>query len=91
MVQIRLASFLAERIGEVSSVEVSAQTVSGALRVLTDQYPELVRLIWTGEVGVANPIMAVFLNNELLGAGQWETSVKPGDQIEVLMAVAGGV
>jgi molybdopterin converting factor small subunit len=90
MVRIRLASFFQERIGGVSSVEVSADTVSGALLVLTDKYPQLVRLIWAGEKGVANPVIVIFLNNKLVEPGQLETSVKPGDQIEVIMAVAGG-
>jgi len=33
----------------------------------------------------------VFLNNDLLGPRQLETSVKPGDQIEILAMVSGGV
>jgi molybdopterin converting factor small subunit len=90
MVQIRLASVLQERIGEISSVDVSADTVSAALRVLTDKYPQLMRLIWVGEVGVANPMLAIFLNDELIGPHQLENPVSPGDQIEILLAVAGG-
>jgi molybdopterin converting factor small subunit len=91
MVEIRLASFLAERVGGINSVEVSADTIGLALRALTEQYPDLTRLIWAGGDGAVNPITAVFLNNELLGPRQLETSVKPGDQIEILAMVSGGV
>jgi molybdopterin converting factor small subunit len=90
MVRIRFTTFLSERIGDISSVEVSATTVGSALRALTDRYPELVRLVWTGE-DVANPMMAVFLNDQLIEPGQLGTSLKPGDEIDLLAAVSGGV
>ncbi|MGD0976040.1 MAG: MoaD/ThiS family protein [Candidatus Korobacteraceae bacterium] len=90
MVRIRFTTFLGERIGGISSVEVSATTVGSALRALTDRYPELARLVWTGE-DVINPMMAVFLNDQLVEAGQLGTSVKTGDEIDLLAAVSGGV
>jgi molybdopterin converting factor small subunit len=71
-------------------VEVSATTVGSALRALTDRYPELARLVWTGE-DVINPMMAVFLNDQLVEAGQLGTAVKAGDEIDLLAAVSGGV
>jgi molybdopterin converting factor small subunit len=90
MVRIRFTTFLGERIGGISSVEVSATTVGSALRALTDRYPELARLVWTGE-DVINPMMAVFLNDQLVEAGQLGTAVKAGDEIDLLAAVSGGV
>jgi molybdopterin converting factor small subunit len=90
MVLIRFTTLLSEQIGDISSVEVSATTVGSALRALTDRYPELVRLVWVKE-GALNPVMAVFLNDQLVEPGQLETSVKPGDEIEILAAVSGGV
>jgi molybdopterin converting factor small subunit len=90
MVRIRFTTFLGERIGGISSVEVSATTVGSALRALTDRYPELARLVWTGE-DVINPMMAVFLNDQLVEAGQLGTAVKTGDEIDLLAAVSGGV
>ena len=71
-------------------MEVSATTVGSALRALTDRYPELARLVWTGE-DVINPMMAVFLNDQLVEAGQLGTAVKAGDEIDLLAAVSGGV
>jgi len=89
MVQIRLSHFLEERIGGVSCVHVSADTVRGALETLTDRHPQLARSIWIRD-GVVNPIMAVFLNDELIGPDKLETPVKSGDQMVVVAAVAGG-
>jgi molybdopterin converting factor small subunit len=90
MIRIRFSTFLSERIGDISSVEVSATTVGAALRALTDRYPELVRLVWIREDAVS-PMLAVFLNDQLIEPGQLGTSVKPGDEIDLLAAVSGGM
>ncbi len=89
MVQIRLSHFLEERIGGVSCVYVSADTVRKALETLTDRHPQLARSIWIRD-GVVNPIMAVFLNDELIGPDRLEAPVKSGDQVVLVAAVAGG-
>jgi molybdopterin converting factor small subunit len=36
-------------------------------------------------------MMAVFLNDQLVEAGQLGTAVKAGDEIDLLAAVSGGV
>ena len=41
--------------------------------------------------GALNPMMAVFLNDELVEPGKLDTSIKPGDEIDLLAAVSGGV
>jgi molybdopterin converting factor small subunit len=89
MVRIRFTTFFGERIGGISSVEVSATTVRSALRALTDRYPELSRLLWIGEDAI-NPMMAVFLNDQLVEPAKLGTAVKPGDEIDLLAAVSGG-
>jgi molybdopterin converting factor small subunit len=89
MVRIRFTGLLADRIGGINSVEVAAATVESALRALTGQYPKLTRLVWSGE-NVVNPMMAIFLNGQLLGAAQLGAAVKAGDQIEIVPAVSGG-
>ena len=71
-------------------MEVSATTVGAALRALTDRYPELARLVWIKEDTVS-PMLAVFLNDQLIEPGRMGTSVKPGDQIDLLAAVSGGI
>jgi molybdopterin converting factor small subunit len=89
MVRIRFTTFFGERIGGLSSAEVPATTVGSALRALTDRYPELARLIWIEE-DTLNPMMAVFLNDQLVEAGQLDKAVKAGDEIDLLAAVSGG-
>jgi molybdopterin converting factor small subunit len=88
MIRIRFTNLFAERIGGVSSVEVSAATVESALRALTDRYPELQRLVWAE--GVMNPAMAVFLNERQLEPHELDAEVKSGDQIDIVPAVEGG-
>jgi molybdopterin converting factor small subunit len=90
MIRIRFSTFLSERIGDISSVEVSATTVGASLRELTNRYPELVRLVWIKEDAVS-PMLAVFLNDQLIEPGRMGTSVKPGDEIDLLAAVSGGM
>jgi len=89
MVRIRFTAFLSEHIEGINSAEVSATTVGSALHALTDRYPALTRLVWTGEDAV-NPMMAVFLNDQIVEAHQLGTAVKPGDEIDILAAVSGG-
>jgi len=89
MVRIRFTSLLGQRIGGISSVEVPAATVAAALRALTDRYPAVTRLVWSEE-NVLNPVMAVFLNDQLLAATELNVAVKPGDQIDIVPAVSGG-
>jgi molybdopterin converting factor small subunit len=37
-----------------------------------------------------NPMLAVFLNDKMVEAGQMNTVVKAGDEIDLLAAVSGG-
>jgi molybdopterin converting factor small subunit len=90
MVRIRFTSLLADRIGGINSVEVAATSVRAALRALTDKYPKVARLVWSEE-NVVNPMMAIFLNNQLLDAGHLDVAVNTGDQIEIIPAVSGGL
>ena len=89
MVCIRFTSLLGQRIGGLTSVEVSATTVESALHAFTDQYPAVTRLVWS-EKNVVNPMMALFLNDKLLEHGELSATVKAGDQIEIVPAVSGG-
>jgi molybdopterin converting factor small subunit len=89
MARIRLESPFAERIGGTSMVEIPAPTVESALLGLTDRYPQLLRLIWMS-AGVVNPLLAVFLNDQLLEPHELSGAVEPDDKIDIIAAVAGG-
>jgi molybdopterin converting factor small subunit len=89
MPHIRFTNLFAERIGGVSSVDVSAATVESALRALTDRHPALSTLVWAKD-GALNPVMVLFLNDRQLGVAEIETSVGPGDEIDIVSALEGG-
>jgi molybdopterin converting factor small subunit len=88
MPRIRFTNLFAERIGGVSSVDVSASTVASALRALTDRHPALTPLVWKD--GALNPVMVMFLNDRQLGAAEIGTQVGPGDEIDIVPAIEGG-
>jgi molybdopterin converting factor small subunit len=89
MAHIRFTNLFAERIGGISSVDVSAVTVESALRALTDRHPDLTPLVWAKD-GAINPVMVVFLNDHQLGAAEIGTPVEPGDEIDIVPALEGG-
>ena len=88
-VRIRLPSLFADRIDGVSSVEVSAPTIDGALRALGARHPELRTLIFDPS-GTINPVMVLFLNDVQLSPEQWRAKVSPGDEIQIVPAIEGG-
>ena len=88
-VRIRLPALFADRIDGVSTVEVAATTVEGALRALTDKYDALTTLVWTGG-GALNPVMVLFLNDWQLAATGIIHTLQSGDQLEIIPAIEGG-
>ena len=89
MPRIRFTNLFAERIGGVNSAEVQGATVESSLRALTDGHPSLSSLVW-GKDGALNGVMVVFLNDQQLGAAELGTSVRPGDEIDIVSALEGG-
>lgn len=86
---VRLPALLADRIGGVSTVAVTALTVQDALRVLAGRYPGLRSLV-LGPTGEINPMMVVFLNDKQLSPRQLTVSVRDKDEIEIIPAIEGG-
>jgi molybdopterin converting factor small subunit len=70
-------------------VEVVATTVESALRALAGRQPEVSRLLWIS-ADALNPAVAVFVNDRLVGPQQLGLSLQPGDQIDIIPAIAGG-
>ena len=86
---VRFPALFADRIGGISTVQVTATTVEGAVRALSEHHPQLKPLV-LGPGGGINPLMVVFLNDEQLSTDQLQTAVRAGDEIEILPAVEGG-
>ncbi len=89
MIRVRLPALFADRIDGVSTVEVGATTVAGALRALTDRHAELTSLVWTGD-GALNPLVILFLNDRQLPRSGVDETVRSGDQLEIIPAIEGG-
>ena len=88
-VEIRLPALFADRIDGVSTVEVAATTVEGALRALTDQHAALTTLVWTAD-GALNPMMVLFLNDRQLAGNGLARTLHAGDRLEIIPAIEGG-
>ena len=88
-VRVRLPSLFADRIDGVSTVEVTATTVTDALRALTNRHAELTTLVWTGD-GALNPLVILFLNDRQLPRSGIDETVRSGDQLEIIPAIEGG-
>ena len=87
--RVRFPAFFADRIGGVSTVEVSATTVQDALRAVSNRYRELAPLVFTAN-GAVNPMMVVFLNDTQLSVEQLQSPIKSGDEIQIVPAIEGG-
>ncbi len=88
-VRIGLPALFADRIDGVSTVEVTATTVEGALRALTDRHAALTTLVWTGG-GALNPVMVLFLNDRQLTGTRITHTLHSGDHLEIIPAIEGG-
>ena len=88
-VRIRLPALFADRIDGVSTVEVAATTVEGALRALSDKHAALATLVWTTGGGL-NPVMVLFLNDRQLAGNGLARTLHAGDLLEIIPAIEGG-
>lgn len=85
---IRFPSNIGERIGDISSVEVTAPTLRSALAAFTRRYPEVDRIIWRD--GELNPAVAVFLNDQIVVGSELDCPIAVDAEIDILLAVSGG-
>ncbi len=89
-VMVRIPGPLRRITDGVDKVEVDAETLDGLITALENQYPGMKDRI-LDENGELRYFVNLYLNNEdirfLDGLG---TSVKPGDEVSIVPAVAGG-
>jgi adenylyltransferase/sulfurtransferase len=77
--------------GGKDAVEVSAATISEALKALTHAHPELEKHLFTGE-GKLRAFVNLYLNDEdvrYLPAKE-ATAVAPADTLTIIPSIAGG-
>ncbi len=89
-VRVALAAVLADLIGGRRYLDVEGATVDEVLHNLSGEHEALAHLLWK-ESGEFNPILVVFLNKQVIRAGQgMDSPVKPGDQIAIISSLGGG-
>ena len=88
-VRIRLPATHAARIGGLRNVPIHARCVGAGLRELTARHPALQRLIWL-DADTLNPVIMVFLNEELIREDSLDTPLADGDTVDVVPAVESG-
>ncbi len=88
-VTIRLPPALSDRIGSRGSFAVKAETVHACLQQAAEDYPQLNEFLWQAD-GRLNPVLHIFLQDEILHDGDLKRTVKPGDCIDIIPAIEGG-
>jgi sulfur-carrier protein len=90
MATVRIPPVLRPKTGGQPEVEAGGSDVGEVLRSLTGEFPETQEQLF-GEDGELNRYVNVYLNDEDVRVLQGlETSVKDGDTVVILPAMAGG-
>lgn len=87
---VRVPGMLLAYSGGADRLEVDARTVREALELLRLQYPQLVAQILTPD-GNVHPSVNLFVGEEdVRGLGGLDAPLRPGDELTILPALAGG-
>lgn len=87
---IRIPTALRPQVGNQESVSVSGASIKEVLATLTGQYPELGKRLYKGE-NELNRFINVYVNDEdIRFLENLDTPVKPGDEVSIVPAIAGG-
>lgn len=90
-IKVRIPTPLQKLTGEKGEVEVTASSVQELIAELENQYPGIKDRI-CDENGKVRRFVNVYLNDEDIRFLQQEqTSVKDGDEISIVPAIAGGL
>jgi molybdopterin synthase sulfur carrier subunit len=90
MATVRIPPVLRPKTGGQAEVEAGGAEVGEVLRSLTSEFPETAEQLF-GEGGELNRYVNVYLNDEDVRVlDGLETSVKEGDTVVILPAMAGG-
>jgi molybdopterin synthase sulfur carrier subunit len=90
MATVRIPPVLRPKTGGQAEVEVGGDNVGEVLRGLTGEYPDTAAQLF-GDDGELNRYVNVYLNDEDVRVlDGLDTSVKDGDSVVILPAMAGG-
>lgn len=89
-VSVSIPASLRRHTSDQATVEVRGIDVGDVLESLSDQYPELGKILFRVP-GLVNKFINVYLNEEdIRFFDVLETPVKNGDEISLIPAIAGG-
>lgn len=89
-VEVKVPTLLRDCTGGMSTITLSAGTLSEALARLQEQYP-LLKIHLYEEDGKLRPHVLIFYNKDSIGwLKKLDVPLKAGDQLEILQAVSGG-
>lgn len=88
-IYVRLPPALSERIGSPGLITVTGAHVIDCLQSAVKQFPELGKILWR-ETDQLNPVILIFLNEDLLRASDLNRAASDGDNIDVIPAIEGG-
>lgn len=90
MPTISLPSVLTPLTGGVPTIDATGETVGAALDDVVKRYPALSPRL-RDEHGALYPFVTIYLNDEdIRFVGGFDAALKPGDELSVVPAVAGG-
>ena len=85
-VTIRIPTALRPQVADQESVELAGATVGELLGTLTTQHPELGKRLYKGE----NELNLYVNDEDIRFMENLDTPVKPGDEVSIVPAIAGG-
>ncbi len=90
-VTIRIPSALRPQAGNQESLTLTGGSVGAVLSELTTQYPELGKRLYKTPGSELNRFINVYVNDEdIRFLENLQTKVKPGDEVAIVPAIAGG-
>ncbi|MFB3077886.1 MAG: ubiquitin-like small modifier protein 1 [Lysobacterales bacterium] len=89
-VTVQIPTALRPQVGNQASLEMAGGTVKEILAALKGQYPELGQRLYKSD-NELNRFINIYLNDEDIRFLQnLDTPVKPGDELSIVPAIAGG-
>jgi molybdopterin synthase sulfur carrier subunit len=89
-ITVQVPTPLRPQVNNQSSVEVAGSTVGEILGQLRTQYPEFGQKLYKDD-GTLNRFVNVYVNDEdIRFLDNMDTPVKPGDDVSIVPAIAGG-
>ena len=89
-ITVRIPTALRPQAGNNETVQLAGASVGQVLGSLTSQYPDLGKRLYKSEKEL-NRFINIYVNDEdIRFLENLETKVKPGDEVAIVPAIAGG-